>query len=154
MLQYSLAMLLGAIDGFIFGCFCEIPNRIWFQFQLREVEAIAARGGPTIDIAYMLNWWALPVIFLLVFAPISIFVHWLRHSRSISALRLWQEIGLLAVALTVATMSVYGLLKGLPFNGEILGTFLFLFLLVIILNVFFSMLVKITRLHRQQVIAL
>jgi hypothetical protein len=148
-----LAVLLAAIDGFIFGSLCEIANRIYFQFQLREVEAIAARGGPIIDIAYGLKWWALPVMFLLVFAPVSLLVHWLHFRRHVSALRLWQEIGLVSVGITVASMSIYGLLKGLPFTGEILGTFLFLLLLVIILNFFFSAVVRLSRLHREQTVA-
>jgi hypothetical protein len=77
---------LGAISGFIFGGLCEIANRIRFEFQLREVERIAARGGPIIDMAYALRWWVLPCFFMLVFAALSPFVHWLRSKHSLSTL--------------------------------------------------------------------
>jgi hypothetical protein len=63
---YWRSSILGAISGFLFGSLCEIANRIHFEFQLREVEKIAADGGPIIDNVYVLRWWMLPCFFMLV----------------------------------------------------------------------------------------
>jgi hypothetical protein len=135
---YWHAVVLGAVDGFIFGGCCEIANRIQFEFRLRELERIAAEGGPIIDIAYVLRWWMLPCFFLLVFAVVSLFVHWLRSSRSLSITRLWQEVGFVAVAACVLPTLIYGWLNDLPFNSEIIGTSFFLFGLASVLNFMFG----------------
>ena len=137
-LAYWRGSVLGAVNGFIFGGLCEIANRIYFDFQLRELERIAAKGGPIIDIAYVLRWWMLPCFFMLVFAVVSLFMHWLRSNRSLSILRLWVEVGLVAVAACVMPTLIYGLLNGLPFTGEIIGTSVFLFGLAFVLNFLFG----------------
>jgi hypothetical protein len=121
------AGVLGAVYGFFFGGFCEIANRTHFEFQARELVRISAEGGPDIDIWYHLHWWALPCLFMLVFAIVSPFVHWIRSKRSSSIKRLWQEVGFAAVSVCVLPTLAYGWLSGLPINSEIIVTILFLF---------------------------
>src|ERR1044072_1931188 len=105
---YWRASVLGAVDGFIFGGLCEIANRIHFEFQVREAARLAAEGGPIIDMAYILRWWVTPCFFLLVFAIVSLVVHWLRANRALSVTRLWQEIGFVAVSACVLPTLAYG----------------------------------------------
>jgi hypothetical protein len=135
---YWRASVLGAVDGFIFGGLCEIANRIHFEFQVREAARLAAEGGPIIDMAYILRWWVTPCFFLLVFAIVSLVVHWLRANRALSVTRLWQEIGFVAVSACVLPTLAYGWSRGLPFTSAIVGTSIFLFGLAFALNFIFG----------------
>ena len=153
LIRYSLAVLLGAIDGFLFGSICYIADRIDFEFQVRQVAAIEARSGNIIDLIYLTKWWMFPLRFLLLFTIVSALLHWLHHRR-VSALRLWQEIGLLSVAIAVVLMSIFGLFNDWVFNSDLFATYLFLFVTVVILNLFFAAVLHVAQLHRRLVVAL
>jgi len=129
---YLRAIGLGAMNGFIFGSICEIVYQIRFRFVLRELDRIAAEGGPNIDVWYPWHLWTLPGFFMLVFAIVSLFMHWLRSKRALSRTRLWQEIGLLSVVVSLLPIYYYW---SSVFS---IGAVLFLFGLAFVLNSIFG----------------
>ena len=131
---YLRATGLGAVNGFIFGSFSEIAYQIRFRFTLRELDRIAVEGGPIIDVMYPWHWWTLPFFFMLVFAIVSPFMHWLRSKRALSRMRLWQGIGLMSVVLSLPILVYYYYWSGFFSAGAVL----FLFGLAFVLNSIFG----------------
>jgi hypothetical protein len=134
-LAYGSAALLGGLNGFIFGYFCELAYRIKFNAFMRELGKIADEGGPIVDVWYPWDWWTLPCFFMLIFAIVSLFMHWTRSKRVLLKARLWQEIGFISVAISLLPIVVYHYYRVSVFS---VGTVLFLFGLAIVLNSLFG----------------
>ena len=134
-LAYGRAAILGALNGFIFGYLCELAYRVKFNAFMRELGRIADEAGPIVDVWYPWDWWMLPGFFVSIFAIVSLFMHWTRSKRALSKARLWQEIGLISVAVSLLPILVYHYYRVSVFS---VGTVLFLFGLAIVLNSLFG----------------
>ena len=144
---YWCAALLGALNGFLFGYLCELANRIRFNSFLRELERIADEGGPIVDVWYPWVWWTLPITFLGIFAIACLFIYWLRFNRSLSIVRLWQEIGFVSVMLFLFPMVLYYRWAGWTFGFTFVGEVLFLLGLAFALNSIFGGILQILSNH-------
>jgi hypothetical protein len=135
--------LLGAIEGFIFGGMCEVANRIYFEYRLRELQRIADAGGPIMDMSYLLRWWMLPCFFAILFAIVSYFIHRVRAKSSVSLLRLWLEIGFTAVSACFIPAYLYEWLDESQLTSETIAAGFVLLGFVVVLSQIFVGLLKI-----------
>ena len=105
---YLQTIGLGAVNGFIFGIFTQIAYAIRFRLWLREIDRIAAETGASIDdFGYPWTWWMIAFFFMFVFAVVSPFMHWLRSKSALSRMRLWQEIGIISVIVSLPPVILY-----------------------------------------------
>lgn len=96
------ACVLGAINGLLFGAVAEAARQISNRNDIERALTAAKHDGiSTPQIADMLHWHFIPLLFILLFTISSYVVHRTWHASPKLLLLFWEVIGVLPICLFI-----------------------------------------------------
>jgi hypothetical protein len=150
LISYWQAILLGAIYGFMFGGVAEIAREMRIEYEERQLMRLSTEQGmPNICLVDTLRWNAIPCLFMFTFAVVSFLVHRFWINRPPSLTRLWQIIGLMAVALFLVPTMAWDWWQGRIFTSEFQQTAIFLLLAALLLGPLYGVSLQLVAKYRR-----